>query len=151
MEAINVAQGTLVAERELAGVVKQFQEWRTNRGKVERIPEALWQTAVSLYPRYNANKIARALRLNFVELRDRIRPRAKATGNAKRKSTPRSGAKIDRLHFMELPAAAVGGDQSECHLKVRNGRGGVRITLRLKGSGVGQLLETLRGLWGAVQ
>ena len=146
MEAINVVRGTLVAERELAGVVKQFQEWRTNRGKVERIPEALWQAAVALYPRYSVFRIARVLRLNFVELRDRIRPRAKATGNAKRKSTPGS---VERLHFMELPAA--GGGQSECHLKVRNGRGGVRITLRLKGLGVGQLLETLRGLWGALQ
>lgn len=146
MEAINVAQGALVVERELAGLVKQFQEWRTNRGKVERIPEALWQAAVALYPRYSVFRIARALRLNFVELRDRIRPRAKAPGKAKRKST--SGS-VERLHFMELPAA--GGSQSECHLKVRNGRGGVRITLRLKGSGVGQLLETLRGLWGAVQ
>lgn len=146
MEAINVAQGALVVERELAGLVKQFQEWRTNRGKVERIPEALWQAAVALYPRYSVFRIARALRLNFVELRDRIRPRAKAPEKAKRKST--SGS-VERLHFMELPAA--GGSQSECHLKVRNGRGGVRITLRLKGSGVGQLLETLRGLWGAVQ
>ena len=50
---------------------------------------------------------------------------------------------------MELPAAE--GSQSECHLKVRNGRGGVRITLRLKGAGVRQLLETLCGLWGALQ
>ena len=149
MEANNGAQSDLGVERELAVVVKQFQEWRTNRGKIERIPEALWQAAVALYPLYNANKIARALRLNFVELRDRIRPRAKAPGNAKRKSTPRSGAKIDRLHFMELPAA--GGSQSECHLKVRNGRRGTRITLRLTGSGVGQLLETFRGLWGALQ
>jgi hypothetical protein len=112
---------------------------------MERIPEALWHAAVALYPRYNVNKIARALRLDFVDVRDRIRPQAKAPGRVNRKSTP---ASVERLHFMELPAAAVGGSQSECHLKVRNGRRGMRITLRLKGSGVGQLLETLRGLWG---
>ena len=135
-----------VSDAQLSAVVDRFQQWRRSRTKIGRIPDALWQAAVALYPRYSVFRIARVLRLNFVELRDRIRPRAKATGNAKRKSTPGS---VERLHFMELPAA--GGGQSECHLKVRNGRGGVRITLRLKGLGVGQLLETLRGLWGALQ
>ena len=144
MDPLSVASVPITDTR-LAAVVSQFQRWRANRTKMERIPEALWHAAVALYPRYNVNKIARALRLDFVDVRDRIRPQAKATGRVKRKST---AASVGRLHFMELPAAAVGGSQSECHLKVRNGRRGMRITLRLKGSGVGQLLETLRGLWG---
>jgi hypothetical protein len=148
MEGMSAGPGALVAERELAGVVEQFQEWRTNRGKLERIPEALWRTAVALYPRYSVFRIARALRLNFVELRDRVRPTTTATGRVSRKNTR---ASMERLHFMELPAAAGGGSQSECHLKVRNGRGGTRITLRLKGCGVGQLLETLRELWSAAR
>jgi hypothetical protein len=136
-----------VADAQLAAVVSQFQRWRTSRTKMGKIPESLWQAAVALYPRYNVNKIARTLGLDFVDVRDRIRP--KATENGTRAVGSRT--KIDRLHFMELPAAGVGGSQSECHLKVRNGRRGTRITLRLKGSGVGQLLETLRGLWGAAQ
>ena len=145
MEAVNAVQGDRIAVRELAGVVKQFEEWRTNRRKIERIPEALWQSATALHPRYSVCRIARALRLNFVELRDRIHSAAKAAGRANRKSKLTS---VERLHFMELPTTAAGGGQSECQLKVRNGRRGTRITLRFKGSGVGQLLETLRGLWG---
>ena len=146
MNARNAASVS-VADAQLSAVVSQFQGWRANRTNKERIPEALWHAAAALYPRYSVFRIARTLRLNFVELRDRIRP-AKAPGGVNRKSTP---ASMERLHFMELPAAAVGGSQSECHLKVRNGRRGTRITLRFKGSGVGQLLETLRGLWGAAQ
>lgn len=142
------AASVSVSDAQLTAVVNRFQQWRASRTKIERIPEALWQAAVALYPRYSIFRIARALRLNFVELRDRVRPKAKATGRVNRKGAP---ASVERLHFMELPAAAVGGSQSECHLKVRNGRCGTRITLRLKGSGVGQLLETLHGLWGAAQ
>jgi hypothetical protein len=135
-----------VSDAQLAAVVNRFHQWRGSRAKIERIPEALWQAAGALYPRYSVFRIARALRLNFVELRDRVRPKAKATRRVNRKNTPSS---VERLHFMELPAAAVGG--GECHLKVRKGRRGTRVTLRFKGSGVGQLLETLRGLWGVVQ
>ena len=142
------AASVLVSEAQLTAVVNRFHQWRRTRTKIERIPEALWQAAVSLYPRYSVFRIARVLRLNFVELRDRVRPKAKATGRGNRQSTP---ASVERLHFMELPAAAMGDSQSECHLKVRNGRCGTRMTLRFKGSGVGQLLETLRGLWGAAQ
>jgi hypothetical protein len=142
------AASVSVSDVQLTATVNRFHQWRRSRTKVERIPESLWQAAVALYPRYSVFRIARALRLNFVELRDRVRPQAKAGGRVNRKSTP---ASVERLHFMELPAAAVGGSQSECHLKVRNGRRGTRITLRFKGSGVGQLLETLRGLWGAAQ
>ena len=137
-----------VSDAQLSAVVDRFQQWRRSRTKIGRIPDALWQAAIALYPRYTVFRIARALGLNFVELRDRVRPKVKASGGGNRKSTP---ASVERLHFMELPAAAEGGSQSECHLKVRNGRCGTRITLRLKGSGVGQLLETLRGLWGAAQ
>jgi len=142
------AASVSVSDAQLTVVVNRFQEWRRSRTKIERIPEALWHAAVALYPRYSVFRIARALRLNFVELRDRVRPKAKASGRVNRKSTP---ASVQRLHFMELPAAAVGGSQSECQLKVRNGRRGTRITLRFKGSGVGQLLERLCGLWGAAQ
>jgi len=136
------------SDAQLTAVVNGFQQWRGSRTKMERIPETLWQAAAALYPRYSVFRIARTLGLSFVELRDRVRPKAKTNGRINRRSTP---ASVQRLHFMELPAAAVGGGQSECQLKVRNGRRGTRITLRFKGSGVGQLLETLRGLWGAAQ
>ena len=142
------AASVSVSDAQLSDVVNRFQQWRASRTKMERIPETLWQAAAALCPRYSVFRIARTLRLNFVELRDRVRPKAKPRGRVNRKSSP---ASMQRLHFMELPAAVAGDGQSECYLKVKNGRRGPSISLRFKGSGVGQLLETLRGLWGAAQ
>jgi hypothetical protein len=151
MEALNRvddAHDALVEDPALADAVKRFQQWRASRTKSERIPEALWQAAVGLYPRYNINRIARALRLDYVDVRDRIHPGGK--GSCRPKAVVRVGSGNDELHFLELPTAAAGA-VGECSVKVREGPRGKRISIRVKGSGVGQLLETLRGLWGAAQ
>lgn len=146
MEALNTTQNAPISEPELEGVVKQFEQWRANRRKIERIPEPLWQAATALYPRYTVFRIARALRLDFVELRDRIHPNGRKNRTLNRKGAAGAGSEIDGLHFMELPAPPVAG-LSECSVKVKDGPLGTRITIRLKGTGVGQLLQTLRGLW----
>ena len=150
MEALNTRQDGPIGEAELAGVVQQFQRWRASRHKIERIPEALWQAATSLYPRYTVCRIARALRLDFVDLRDRIHPKGRKSRRLNDKGAFGGGFEADGLHFMELPAAAVAG-LSECRVKVKDGPRGTRITIRLKGAGVGQLLQTLRGLWSRPQ
>jgi len=148
MEAHNTAHDALIDTQELEGVVQQFQRWRANRRKMERIPEALWQAAASLYPRYPVHHIARALGLDFVGLRDRINPKGKENRSLNRKGAARP--KGVGLHFMELPATPVAG-LSECSVKVKDGPRGTRITIRLKGAGVGQLLQMLRGLWSRAQ
>jgi len=147
MEALSSATDSLSAQTDLEGVVKQFQRWRSGRQKIERIPEALWQAAASLYPRYSVFHIARALHLDFVDIRDRIHPNRKQNlRGLKGKGAWAAGTEGDRLHFMELPAALPAG-LSECSVKLKDGPRGTRITMRLKGSGVGPLLEILRGLW----
>jgi len=150
MEAQNgIADAALVGDPTLADVVKQFEQWRASRTKTwERIPESLWQAAVALYPRYNINRIARAIRLDYVDVRDHIHPEGK--GNHRPKAVAREGSGNDELHFLELPTAA-GGAVGECSVKVREGPWGKRISIRVKGSGVGQLLQTLRGLWSEAQ
>jgi len=150
MKTLNEAHDALVRGPDLEGVARQFQQWRTNRRKIERVPEALWQAAASLYPRYAVNRIARALRLNFVELRDRVKPKdkQKSTLNGRRAVGTRSTT--DGLHFMELPATPVGG-LNECSVKVKDDPRRTRITIRLKGTGVGQMLAMLHGLWSRGQ
>jgi hypothetical protein len=150
MEALNTTHDALIDEAELEGVVKQFEQWRASRRKIERIPEPLWQAAASLYPRYTVFRIARALRLDFVDLRDRIHPKGRRNRSLNRKGAVGAGSEVDGLHFMELPAAPIAG-LSECSVRMKDGPGGTRITIRLKGAGVGQLLEMLRGLWSRAQ
>jgi len=150
MEAINATFDAQGSEPELAGVINQFQRWRSNRRKIERIPEALWRAAASLYPRYSVCQIARALRLDFVDLRDRIHPTRKVKRAPQRKGVVGTRSEMDGLHFMEIPAAPTAG-VSECSVKVKDGPRGARLTIRLKGAGVAQLLQTLRGLWSRAQ
>jgi hypothetical protein len=51
-----------------------FEQWRnTRKNKRGRIPESLWKAAMDLYPSYSNCRIAKALRLDFKELKRRIR------------------------------------------------------------------------------
>ena len=118
----------------LEAVHRQFQTWREKRGKGERIPEGLWQAAVSLFPRYTVNQISRALRLDYVCLRDRI-----YLSGGKRTSKSK-----EIPQFVELPVSSAVG-VAKCRLKVKDKRGS-RIHIRLKGADVGPLLEAINGL-----
>jgi hypothetical protein len=52
-----------------------FELWRRDRGKRRAIPEALWDAAVSLYPKYSVHQISNALRLNHTLLKNRVHGR----------------------------------------------------------------------------
>ncbi len=112
----------------------QFQAWRRQRTRGQRIPEELWQAAVALYPRYSVYKISRTLRLDHMDLKARV-----GLGE-KRRSKGRQ-----EPQFIELPFAGSTPDTAECMVKVRDRRGS-RIYIKVKGSGIGPLLETLKGL-----
>ena len=53
-----------------------FDQWRSTRKKKGRIPEGLWEAAVDLSPSYSTCQISKALRLDFKELKRRIRDRS---------------------------------------------------------------------------
>ena len=63
-------------ERKLEGVRTAFEQWRSVRKKRERIPGNLWEAAMDLSTGYSTCRIARALRLDYKELRHRIRERS---------------------------------------------------------------------------
>ena len=73
-----------------------FAEWRSTRKPRSRIPEALWQAAIDLAPFYSIHRIARALRLNYTELKHRIKKRVPDRPDAE-------FIEIDMRHL--LPAA----------------------------------------------
>ncbi len=53
-----------------------FDQWRSTRKKRDRIPESLWEAAADLSPSYSTCQISKALRLDFKELKRRIRDRS---------------------------------------------------------------------------
>jgi hypothetical protein len=68
-------------ERKLEGVRTAFDQWRSVRKKRERIPGKLWEAAMDLSTDYSTCRIARALRLDYKELRHRIRERSSGSSS----------------------------------------------------------------------
>ena len=67
------------AEPELAEAAAALTRWRDTRPLGGRIPEALWSRAVELASRHGVAKVARALRLDDVRLKRRLRAHAEAS------------------------------------------------------------------------
>jgi len=121
-------------QQSLEDVQGQFQVWRGQRTKGQRIPEALWRAAAALYPRYSVYKISRTLRLDHMDLKGRVGVVEKRRSKGRQEP-----------QFIELPFTSSTADTAECMVKVRDRRGS-RIHIKVKGSGVGPLLEALKGL-----
>jgi hypothetical protein len=60
---------------QLQEVAAVFAQWRGACKPRSRIPQHLWHAAVDLAPFYSIHQIARALRLNYTELKHRIKKR----------------------------------------------------------------------------
>ena len=125
-------------QHDLQSVVTQFERWRGQKQEGERIPQHLWQTATSLYPQYSMNKIARSLRLDSGDLRDRIHLAGEKNRWSKSHEVPQ---------FMPLAMAPAAEGLADCHIKVKDGRK-ARLAIHLKGAGVQLLVDLLREIWG---
>ena len=121
-------------QKSLEEVQGQFQGWRRQRTKGQRIPEELWQAAAGLYPRYSVYQISRTLRLDHMDLKARV-----GVGEKRRSKSSQEP------QFIELPFTGSTPNTAECMVKVRDRRGS-RIHIKVKGTGVGSLLEALKGL-----
>jgi len=69
-ETVSESQVSLQATREA------FEQWRSTRKKRDRIPDDLWEAAVDLSSSYSTCRIAKELRLDYKELKRRIRDRS---------------------------------------------------------------------------
>lgn len=61
-----------VSPSDLETVAKQFENWRSNRQKRDRIPQHLWQAAAELCMDYPATRVCRCLRLSFADLKKHL-------------------------------------------------------------------------------
>jgi hypothetical protein len=112
----------------LMEVQGHFTSWRQVRKKGARIPAQLWEEARALHARHSIYAISRALRLDYVDVRDRI---AGKKGRARREQAREQGA----VRFVALPA--VGGTLiGECRIVAGDSeQGGLKIELRNVGAG----------------
>lgn len=110
------ASGRTELER---GAVR-FEQWRRQRRRGERIPAALWATAVELATRHGVSRTARTVGVGYQQLRARIGGHGRAI------------AERPTVTLVEVPPPGSGG--GTCVIEVTDGSG---ATMRIHaGSGV---------------
>ncbi len=102
-------------------VRQRFERWRRTRKKRSPIPERLWQAAVQVAGSHGVNKTARALGLDYYELKRRLDSGPGAM--ALEKGSVGS--------FVELVAAGPAVD-GECVVEVESA-GGTKMRVHLRG------------------
>ena len=104
----------------LESVRQSFEHWRQTRKKFGPIPDDLWSSAVELTAIYPLTRVSQALRLNYTDLKKRVKPPV-----LYRKTSP-SDSSVSPVEFIDIvPMEAVpsSGSQSECSLEICDGDG----------------------------
>ena len=139
MDKMAKAERASVAGESLERLKQRFICWRESRKQGERIPQALWSSAVGETKQHGVYRVARALRLDYAYLKRLVGP----TGRAK------SPAKID-TQFVELFAAPLAKAPAacECIVELHNVRG-AKMRVELNGAGLAGLASLCSSFWGA--
>ena len=99
---------------------RRFEHWRSHREGRSRIPDPVWQSAVTLAREFGVHRTAKALRLNCDSLRARV-----SSANADEPTSPAT-----QPTFVELmPGKAPGSGQ--CVVEFDDGHG-ARMCVRLE-------------------
>lgn len=109
-------------ELELEHLKKDFEAWRGSKEKGQRIPEELWQRAVSLAKSLSINRIHQELRLDFNKLK-------RLVGGSKKPVKSRSKGKAT---FVALPPLQSAQRVDDCVLKIES-VSGARMQAELSG------------------
>lgn len=117
----------------LTEVQSLFKHWRETRSKKGRIPEKLWDAAVSLSETCTINQISKALHLSHSILRDRIHM-------SKLKKS--AGDKLPT--FVELNLQPY--NMKECLVKMET-ENGTKMEIQFNECSVSNLLEFCSALW----
>ena len=136
MKAITTPQ-KLFASPRVESVRLRLERWRRSRKHRSLIPEELWASAAELAGKYGLAKIARALRLDYYSLKERLGP-----GNQ-----PISPEAKTQPMFVELvpqaPAAI-----SECTIELDD-PAGARMRVHIKGTALPDLAGLSEAFWRA--
>lgn len=119
----------------LKEVQKQFKTWRKIRKKKTAIPDKLWEAAVTLSSEYTLYQISKALRLNYNDLKHRV----KISKPVFQPPTHSGPAFIELgLNDQMLPA--------ECIIEMEDRDGG-KMRMHFKGNAGLDLLELSKAFW----
>jgi len=122
----------------LEGLRRRFEWWRRTRKVRARIREPLWAAAVKAAAKYGTHRTAKALRVDYYGLKQRVEGVPAATAS----KTP---AEVAGARFLELPAAAWAG-WGECTLELEDAVG-AKLRVHLKGFETPDLAALSRSFW----
>ena len=117
---------------------QRFERWRETRKVRSRIPESLWTSAVKMARAYGINRTARALRVDYYSLKERVESEA-SSSSASERSTSST--------FVELTAPAI-ASTCECLVELED-VAGAKMRIHLKGVEVPDLAALSRNFWNA--
>jgi hypothetical protein len=136
MKAITAPQKLFVFPQ-IESVRLRLERWRRNRKHRSPIPEELWASAAELAGEYGLAKTARALRLDYYSLKDRLGP----------SNQPISPEAKTQPAFVELvpqaPAAI-----SECTVELEDPTG-TRMRVHIKATALPDLSGISDAFWRA--
>ena len=136
------AQGGLPAR--LEELRRRFERWRRTRKVRSRIPEPLWNSAVTAAGLYGIHRTAKALRVDYYALKKRVEQNAALAGTQQEPAATASKMAAE-AEFLELPAAAWPG-AGECTLELED-VGGAKLRVHLKGFAAPDLAALSRSFW----
>jgi hypothetical protein len=114
---------------DLESIRRRFEQWRQTCRARTRIPDSLWSAAVKMAERYGTCRTAKALRLGYYSLKERVEREAA----------------VNKATFLELPlpSPTVAG---ECLLEWED-TAGAKMRVHLKGVAVPDLVALSRSFW----
>ncbi len=112
---------------------RQFERWRGTRQRGERIPPALWRSALELARNHGVSKTSQALRLDYYAVQRRLA------------SSERAGSAAQQFVELELPSG--GTSSPQCRLEIRDHDGGT-VRLELAGWSMQELATLVRTVTG---
>jgi hypothetical protein len=126
---------TLLLPPEVESVRQRLERWRKNRKQRAPIPPELWAAAAELARRHGLAKMARALRLDYYSLKERIE-------TVDRRCSHERNVRPAFVELVPPPVAVV----SECTMELED-PSGARMRIHLKGAHMPDLADISESFW----
>lgn len=119
------------AEQQLEQVRRNIEEWRHTRTKLGAMPPPLWDEAAAVARAAGTHRVSRALGLNYIVLKQRAFPKARAEVGRPRR--PSRTPKLVTARFVEVTPPSVASESVVVEVVAASG---AHLTLRLNGGAV---------------
>lgn len=134
--------------QELKAAQEHVERWRERAGgRGSRIPEELWSEAIGLARAEGVYATAKALRLNYERLRERVTGAGDAgkVGGKSTRETRATRSELMSSGFIDLGMAPLGGG-GKTVVEIE-GRDGVRLRIDVGGASGVDVVELARAFW----